>query len=72
MIEKFDYRISQSWQHFVIGLQFEQYQDYIPVPSVEKSVCNSSLHYNGKLNDNEICTGARADRRPCRVRILYC
>ena len=54
----------------MIGTKFHQYTEYIPVPSVEKSVCNSSLHYDGQLDDNLICTGAKTDRNPCKVTIL--
>ena len=49
------------------GTKFHQYQEYIPVPSVDMSVCNSSSHYDGKLDDDVICTGARTDRSPCKV-----
>lgn len=35
----------------------EQYLKYLPVPTMPTEKCNSSLHYNGSLNDDAICAG---------------
>lgn len=35
----------------------EQYLKYLPVPTMPTEKCNSSIHYNGSLNDDAICAG---------------
>ena len=48
-------------------VSFQQYLDHIPVPSVDKSLCNSAEHYNGHLGASDLCTGSRTDVPTCKV-----
>jgi len=48
------------------GVSFQQYLEHIPVPVVDKKVCNSQKHYNGHLAVFDICTGARTDKPTCK------
>ena len=52
---------------FLLGVSFQQYLEHIPVPVVDKKVCNSQKHYNGHLAVFDICTGARTDKPTCKV-----
>lgn len=50
------------------GIKFSQYLEYLPVPSVPLSECNSTQHYNGLLDgDSIMCSGARNARNACKV-----
>jgi secreted trypsin-like serine protease len=49
-----------------MGVSFQQYLEHIPVPVVDKKVCNSEEHYNGHLAVFDICTGARTDKPTCK------
>jgi len=49
------------------GVSFQQYLEHIPVPFVDKDLCNSSAHYNGHLGLSDICTGSRTDRPVCKA-----
>ena len=53
-------------------MSFHQYLDHIPVPVVEKDLCDSEDHYNGHLGVSDICTGARTDKPDCRVSHFNC
>ena len=44
--------------------------EHIPVPFVDKDLCNSSAHYNGHLGLSDICTGSRTDRPVCKVCVV--
>ena len=55
---------------FLLGVSFQQYLEHIPVPVVDKKVCNSQKHYNGHLAVFDICTGARTDKPTCKVSFL--
>ena len=52
------------------GVSFQQYSEHIPVPSVDRELCNSPTHYNGHLGSSDLCTGSRTDRPICKVCIL--
>ena len=56
-----------SIPNFTLGVSFQQYLEHIPVPFVDKDLCNSSAHYNGHLGLSDICTGSRTDRPVCKV-----
>ena len=56
--------------YFFLGVSFQQYLEHIPVPFVDKDLCNSSAHYNGHLGLSDICTGSRTDRPICKVCVV--
>nr|XP_023017097.1 transmembrane protease serine 11E-like [Leptinotarsa decemlineata] len=44
----------------------EQYLHYLPVPMIETEDCNSTKHYNGKMNSDKICAGYMdSEKTPC-------
>lgn len=51
----------------LLGVSFHQYLDYLPVPLVNLTSCNSEEHYNGFLDQSFVCTGERDKEMDCRV-----
>ncbi|KAG5883592.1 hypothetical protein JTB14_004786 [Gonioctena quinquepunctata] len=44
----------------------QQYLHYLPVPMIDTEDCNSTKHYNGRMNSDKICAGyTDSEKTPC-------
>lgn len=66
------YKIPLKVVFYFTEVSFRQYLEHVPVPVVEKEVCDSPEHYNAHLGVSDICSGARTDKPTCKVFRFYC
>ena len=59
--------ISRDFTYHFSGPGFLQYVSYLPEAAFLLSECNATEHYNGLLDDADICSGARVGLDHCRV-----
>lgn len=54
-----------------LEMNLQQYLQYLPVPTIDTELCNSSKHYNGHIDNDKICAGfTDAEKTPCYVSIF--
>ncbi|XP_063223858.1 uncharacterized protein LOC134531825 isoform X2 [Bacillus rossius redtenbacheri] len=59
--------VTAGWSYAAPGeLNFTPYLNYLPIPTIELDVCNSTKHYSGYIGPSDICAGfLDARKSPC-------